>query len=1227
MDVVDLYIFDNTGAITGAVTPIELQHTEQAYTLYARIPGDAAIGDGYAVGFKCIDDRFRIFDISDHTAMEPDGVIEINAIDQAVRELMDEPITDLRPQNITVTQAVTRLISGTRFIIGNVSCSNAGGMTAYYESVWDALVDAQTAFDCVLVPYFEITGGIITARKIDILARNGADRGRIFELGDDLADIRIKYDESQIKTALFGRGRGVELDGGDGDPTYGRRLTFADVAWSTSGGDPADKPNGQEWIGDPDALAAYSRDGRHRFGFVTFDSEEDAETLLQKTWDKLQELKQPRIIIECTVLDTERTMGRSHDAVRYGDGILVRITKRGIDIDAKVSGVVRDYIRPERTKLTIGNAAPSAGKIVADLQATLDNYSSRASVWDRSSAFDIDGAIDVMNNQILSTTGSWYTDKDTGAIMMVSTDGTKAMRLTGAGWQIASEKIGNAWVWRTAATGSGIVADQITTGVLNANLIRAGTLSDFIGANFWDLTTGEFRLSSTSTYIDDSQISIGDVITNVDVEYAQNQSTTIAPDSGWSTTAPAWREGYYIWQRTATTTSDGSTTYSTATCIQGADGADGTSVTVSSIQYGTSSSAGTQPSSWSTTVPSSITKGKWLWVKTTYSDGSIATTKSYVGTDGDDGKSVYIASASKSGGVTTVVLEDTDGQQTTLTIADGDDGDDGQPGAGGYVHTAWANSADGQTDFSTSVSTGKKYLGVYTDHTQADSQNYQDYSWSLIKGADGADGTSVTVSSIQYGTSSSAGTQPSSWSTTVPSSITKGKWLWVKTTYSDGSIATTKSYVGTDGDDGKSVYIASASKSGGVTTVVLEDTDGQQTTLTIADGDDGDDGQPGAGGYVHTAWANSADGQTDFSTSVSTGKKYLGVYTDHTQADSQNYQDYSWSLIKGADGADGTGITSIQEQYYLSTSSSTQTGGSWSTSQPVWESGKYIWTRSRITWDDGTTANTTPVLAAAINGANETAKAATDVQTQSGIFNLLTNNGQLQGIYMSDGNLYINASYIAAGTLSADRIGTSSLSLGKLATGSVFSTISDSGMRVTHGSASNAYTTLDASGLRMYNSGGNMIGGLYVPTGQSTVKMGASSLMNPSYPNFSIQLESQWSGSAMAYYYMLSFFRRNTFAFGLGVEDDDNFSGGFVMDKNGNSTSLDAIIDVSKTWSGVDPSELTATEVNYGTNQMHIWQESGQVYFKSPGDIFMIMNINGRTCTLRMSDVYDLLNP
>lgn len=175
-------------------------------------------------------------------------------------------------------------------------------------------------------------------------------------------------------------------------------------------------------------------------------------------------------------------------------------------------------------------------------------------------------------------------------------------------------------------------------------------------------------------------------------------------------------------------------------------------------------------------------------------------------------------------------------------------------------------------------------------------------------GPKGDDGTSVTVTSIQYGTSSSASTQPSSWSTTVPTSITKGLWLWVKTNYSDSTSATTKSYVGTDGEDGTSVYVQSATKSGDTTTVVIADSEGHTTTLTIKDGEDGEngtDGTNGLTGYVHTAWANSSDGTTDFSTTVSAGKSYLGVYTDNTAADSTSPSSYSWSLIKGAKGDDG----------------------------------------------------------------------------------------------------------------------------------------------------------------------------------------------------------------------------------------------------------------------------------------------------------------------------------
>ncbi len=66
-------------------------------------------------------------------------------------------------------------------------------------------------------------------------------------------------------------------------------------------------------------------------------------------------------------------------------------------------------------------------------------------------------------------------------------------------------------------------------------------------------------------------------------------------------------------------------------------------------------------------------------------------------------------------------------------------------------------------------------------------------------GEDGADGTTIT--SVQYGVSDSETTEPSSWSSTMPT-LQQGDWLWTKTTYSNGSTAYTKSYAGTDGTDG-----------------------------------------------------------------------------------------------------------------------------------------------------------------------------------------------------------------------------------------------------------------------------------------------------------------------------------------------------------------------------------------------------------------------------------------
>jgi len=460
------------------VPAVELQHTEQAFSLFAKIPADTPLTAGDSIGFRCVDGRFRLFEITQRDLVEPDGAWEIRAVDKAVRELMDDAVEEQRARGISIMTYAGRLLQYSRFTLGTVSSAATGTSTAYYESVWSAFEKAQTAFNVNVIPYYVFTNGLITGRVVDIVDSMGEDRGRIFELGDDMSGIRVAYDDSNIKTALYGRGKGVEIESEDDDEvSYGRRLTFADVVWSTADGDPVDKPEGQEWVGDPDALAAFGRDGRNRYGFAIFEDETDAEKLLEETWEQLQKQSEPAISISASVIDTERMMGRAHEAVRLGDPVLVRIPRRHIDIHANVTAIVRDYIKPEATQLTIANAqaaewGTSAGRIMSRVQEQLANYSSKAAVWDRSNAFDITGTMNVMNNQIISTSGNWYTDPDTGAIMLVSSDGTKAMRLTGAGWQIADGKTGDSWNWRTAATGSGIVADMITSGTVNTNLLN-----------------------------------------------------------------------------------------------------------------------------------------------------------------------------------------------------------------------------------------------------------------------------------------------------------------------------------------------------------------------------------------------------------------------------------------------------------------------------------------------------------------------------------------------------------------------------------------------------------------------------------------------------------------------------------------------------------------------------------------------------------------------------------
>lgn len=129
--------------------------------------------------------------------------------------------------------------------------------------------------------------------------------------------------------------------------------------------------------------------------------------------------------------------------------------------------------------------------------------------------------------------------------------------------------------------------------------------------------------------------------------------------------------------------------------------------------------------------------------------------------------------------------------------------------------------------------------------------------------------------------------------------------------------------------------------------------------------------------------------------------------------------------VNGTNGKDGRGIRSSVPEYYLSTSPSAVTGGSWSTSVPAWSSGKYYWQRLNITWSDGGASYTDPVFNSALTSANQNAKTAVDTVNgldQKKVFNLLTDNGKVKGLFTQDGQLFVNADYIGSGSIDAKRV-------------------------------------------------------------------------------------------------------------------------------------------------------------------------------------------------------------
>lgn len=257
-------------------------------------------------------------------------------------------------------------------------------------------------------------------------------------------------------------------------------------------------------------------------------------------------------------------------------------------------------------------------------------------------------------------------------------------------------------------------------------------------------------------------------------------------------------------------------------------------------------------------------------------------------------------------------------------------GKDGSQGIPAPTYYTWIRYADTPTSGMSDDPTNKTYIGIaYNQTSQTPSSNYSDYQWSKFRGDDGAsikgdDGKTLYVW-IKYA-DDAKGTNMSD----APEGKTYMGMAWNKPTSKESTNAADYSWSlikGADGKtpvkgvdyfDGVSSYVwiryATDAKGTGMTDIPSTTTGyiGTATTTTAVAPTNassyvwakyvGEKGAKGDGGYIHIAYANSADGKTGFDTTIGTGKSYIGQYTDNIEDDSTNPSKYTWSLIKGADG-------------------------------------------------------------------------------------------------------------------------------------------------------------------------------------------------------------------------------------------------------------------------------------------------------------------------------------
>lgn len=426
------------------------------------------------------------------------------------------------------------------------------------------------------------------------------------------------------------------------------------------------------------------------------------------------------------------------------------------------------------------------------------------------------------------------------------------------------------------------------------------TLSQHLNSNFvQDLT-----LIQNGQHVKHSDLTVGELVIDRTGEIFQIKEifaiggdpnnpgyTNFNPSIGkWTTEIPEVPNGYFLWTRTTWFYSDGTTEqgYSVAKMGEtgpkgdrgeqgpkgldgrnGNDGApgrdgkpgkDGVGIRQTTIRYGISDSDKAEPTTW-TEQPPTLVKEKWFWTKTSwsYTDNTVETSvqKVYIPRNGNDGLNG---------------IPGKDGVGIRSTVVDYAVSNDGvnRPTGG------WSRQVPTEKlNF-----TWMRMTLTYTDNT---SESVYTVSKNGQDGRPGRDG----INGLQ-GPKGDQGLPGRDGVNGVSS-------------YTHIAYADNQNGDGFSQTDINKLYIGMY-----VDNIQQDSTDKRKYRWTKWRGQDGQAGVPGKPGadgrtpYVHFAYANSADGRSDFSL-VNTNNKfrYIGHYTDFEAADSRDPSRYSWIDMTG----------------------------------------------------------------------------------------------------------------------------------------------------------------------------------------------------------------------------------------------------------------------------------------------------------------------------------------